>query len=506
MADLFASIFTAAVTVLTDPYALWLVVSSSGLGIILGALPGISSTMALAVLLPFTFAMAPAHAMVFLMGVFYGSVYGGSLSAILINIPGTPGAMVTQLDGHPMAAQGRAGEALTYALFASTFGGLFGLVCLVIFAPLLAMAALYIGSPEYAALMLFGLTMLAYATPGSTYLGIVGGIFGLILGTVGIDRLTDVSRLDFGVPELQAGISLIPFVVGIFGLAEVLRELESREGQARTVGRIGRLLPSWQEAKTMWPSALRGSGIGVMVGAIPAAGSAIAVSIAYAQEKRIYGDREPFGKGAPRGVVTPETSNNSCIGGALIPMMTLGIPGDTMTAVLVGGLLIHGLRPGPGLFQDHPEFVASVYVSLFLAILMVAVLAGFGVRWFARILSAPRRVLLVTITLLCVVGAFAVQNSWFDVLVMIAAGTAGYAMNKLGMPTAPVVFGLVLGPLLEENLRRSLMIGGDWSVFIESPISLLLILVSLITMTMPALVHLRRRRRTRGEPPSQRAC
>ncbi len=484
---------TAAVQVLLDPSAIALGLLSTALGILLGALPGISSTMSLAILLPFSFAMGPTHAMVFLMGVFYGSVYGGSISAILLNIPGTPGSMVTQLDGHPMARSGRAGEALTFAIIASTIGGVLGLFALIVFAPLLAEAALYFQSPEFAAMMLFGLTMLAYASPGSTYLGLVGGVIGLILGTVGFDAVSNASRLDFGIPELQGGINLIPVVVGAFGLAEVMRNLEEKEAATAMIRRIGKLWPGWKAVRSTLGTAVRSSLIGIVVGIIPAAGSAIAVSIAYAQEKRLFERRESFGDGNPRGIMAAEAGNNSCVGGALIPMMTLGIPGDTMTAVLVGALLIHGLRPGPNLFEKHPDFVGVVYVALALAIVATVILAILGLRLFVRLLSLPRRTLMVAIVLLCVVGAYSVQNSLFDVTVMIVSGAGAYLLAKAGVQPAPILFGLVLGPLLEENVRRSLVVHGSWTVFFERPLSLALIVISIVMLAYPLVAALRRR-------------
>lgn len=490
---MFDAFFTAAIQILLDPYALALVVAATAAGIVLGALPGISSTMSLAILLPFSFAMGSTHAMLFLMGIFYGSVYGGSISAILLNIPGTPGSMVTQLDGHPMARSGRAGEALTFAIIASTIGGVLGLVALVVFAPLLAQAALYFQSPEFAAMMLFGLTMLAYASPGSTYLGLVGGVIGLIMGTVGLDAVSNASRLDFGVPELQAGINLIPVVVGAFGLAEVMRTLEQRELAGDMVRNIGRLWPGWLAVLRTTGTAARSSLIGILVGIIPAAGSAIAVSIAYAQEKRMFEGRETFGDGNPRGIMAAEAGNNSCVGGALIPMMTLGIPGDTMTAVLVGALLIHGLRPGPNLFEQHPDFVGIVYVALALTIVATVLLAFVGIRLFVRLLTLPRRTLVVAIVLLCVVGSYSVQNSLFDVTVMIVSGVGAYFLSKAGLPPAPILFGLVLGPLLEENVRRTLVVHQSWTIFFERPLSLTLIVISIFTLAYPLITSFRHR-------------
>jgi len=486
-------LLTTLFGILLDPAALALAVGATFAGIVLGALPGISSTMALAVLLPFSFAMSPTHAMVFLMGVFYGSVYGGSIPAILINIPGTPGSMVTQLDGYPMAKAGKGGQALVYSIVATTFGGIVGLIVLVALAPLLAKAAYAFQSPEYAVIMVFGLSMLAYSSPGSTFLGIMAGIIGLLVGTVGLDMVTNISRLDFGIPDLEGGLNLIPLTVGLFGLAEVLRLLEQTKTSEQEVGALGKIFPSVKEMLNKAGTALRASGVGVIVGVIPAAGSAVAVAVSYAQEKKLWSGKEAFGVGNPRGVVAAETGNSTCVGSALIPMMTLGVPGDTMTAVLVGALLVHGLRPGPELFDTNPEFVSVVYISLALTIILTLLLALPLMRVFARVMRVPQRILLMTIILMCVAGAYSVQNSLFDVLLMIVAGMAGYLMEKAKIPTAPIMFGLVLGPLLEENVRRTLIVYGDWSVFYERPIALSLLLFSALIVLGPLIAALMRR-------------
>jgi putative tricarboxylic transport membrane protein len=486
-------ILQALLNVLNDPTALGLSVIGVLLGIILGALPGVSSTMSLAVLLPVSFSMSPMHGMMFLMGIFSASVYGGSISAILVNIPGTPGAIVTQMDGYPMAQKGRAGEALTYALLASTFGGILGWLLLVVLAPLVAQMALHFQSPEYAAVTFFGLTMLAYATPGSTFKALIGGVIGLILSTVGLDEVTGASRFDFGIADMQGGIGIIPVAVGIFGLAEVLRNIEGSTSNFEVIKTIKRLIPPWREIRPLWPMAVRGSVIGALVGAIPAAGSAIGVTVAYAQEKRMSDDPDRYGTGIPEGIVSPESANNACVGGALVPMMTLGIPGDSMTAVMVGALLIHGLRPGPQLFVERLDFVAIVYVALLLAILLTLLFGLVGIRAFARILNAPKNVLMTAVAMLCVVGSYAVRNSVFDVLVMIASGAIGYLMHRVKMPVAPVVFGLILGPLLEENIRRSLIVNGDWWVFVTRPISLVLLLISIFALIYPAWRDRRRK-------------
>jgi putative tricarboxylic transport membrane protein len=470
---MFSQVLTQAGIFLSDPMLIGLVILGVIVGIIFGMLPGLSSTMSLAVLLPISFTMSPEAGITFLIAVFSASVYGGSLSAILVNIPGTPGAIVTQMDGYPMARKGQAGQAIGYATIASAFGGVFGWLILVLFASLIVRMATSFQSPEFTALILFGLTMLAYAAPGSMFKGMIGGIFGLLLATVGLDKLTSITRFSFGSTDMMGGIGIIPLAVGVFGMAEVLINLEGgvkKLIKAASISRItDKVLPKWRSL-------------------IPAAGSAIAVVIAYAQEKRMARHPERFGTGIPEGVVAPESANNACVGGALVPMMTFGIPGDTMTAVLMGGLLIHGLRPGPGLFRDHLPFVATVYIALIFAIIVTTILGLAGARLSARVLSIPKPVLLTSVIVLCIIGSYSVNNSIFDVWIMLTFGIIGYFMYKGGFPVAPVAFGIILGPLFEENLRRSLIVNqGDWLVFLRRPISLTILIVCVVSLLYPVV-------------------
>ncbi|MFC4208283.1 tripartite tricarboxylate transporter permease [Vreelandella malpeensis] len=487
------SFFTSLLATLASPWGVTLAVLGTLLGIVLGALPGVSSTMALAILLPLSFGMTPELAILFLLCVFVASVYGGSISAILINIPGTPGAIVTQLDGHPLARQGRAKEALVYALVASSVGGVIGLVLLVLIAPLLASVAMQFRSPEFTAIAVFGLVLLAYASPGSTVRGLLVGAIGLLCGMVGFDALTDVSRFTFDSRSLQGGIELVPLCVGLFGLAEVLRHLHALRQRRPDVdmATLHSPAPKFGALAKRWASMLRGSFIGALVGAIPAAGSAIAVAIAYAQEMRFSRRPERFGQGAIEGVVAPEAANSSSIGGTLIPMMTLGVPGDAITAVLMGSLLIHGLRPGPLLFAENPGFVGSLYAGFLLALLLTLALGLVLMRWLPWILRIPNHMLLIGIALLCVVGAYAIRNNMADVYIMLFFGAVGYVLYLLSLPTAPLAFGLILGPLLEENLRRSLLLGrGSWDVFLHSPIAMGLFGLSLVAIVLPLLAPL----------------
>lgn len=499
MTDLMMGLAAAA----TDPTLLMLSFIGVMLGLVFGALPGISSTMALAVLLPFTYGMETPAAMMLMLGVFFASVYAGSISAILLRIPGTPGAMITLIDGNAMAKQGRAGEAMAFALVASLFGGVIGWIIMVTLAPVIATYALRFGSPEYAAVVFFGLVLVAYASSGDTLRGLAAGAIGLLIGVVGRDRITDVPRFTFGTAELQAGIDFIPLVIGIFGIAEVLSLLARRRADAvagvPTMGQ--RSWPGWRALVPEIPTALRSSGIGAFVGAIPAAGSAVAVALAYSIEKRLSKHPQRFGTGTPKGVVAPEAANNACVGGSLIPMMTLGIPGDSITAVLIAVLLLHGLRPGPGLFESQPELIVTIYAAIFIAIIFTGLLAAtVGLPLFRRVLALPQRVLLTGVLLLCLLGAFAVRNSIFDVWLAVFFGGVGFVFMRLGIPVLPLAFGAILGPILEENLRRTLLIHRDWMVFVERPISLTLIIISFIVLLGPPLATMLTRAAQRKTP------
>jgi len=479
---------------LITPISLLIAVLGVALGIVLGALPGVSSTMALAILLPVTFTMDQSNAILFLMTIFVSSVFGGSVSAILINIPGTPAAIVTQFDGYPMSRSGRPGEALAYALFSSTAGGLLGLLILSMAAPLLVSVALEFKSPEFTMIAAFGLVLLAFSSSGSTIKGIIVGAIGLICGMVGFDMMTDVERFTFGGSALQSGIDVVPLTVGLFGLAEVLKNVADRSNKNISIPKITRILPPLKKLLSTWKVMIRGSVAGVFVGAIPAAGSAVAVAIAYANEVKLSKTPEKFGTGCAEGIVAPEAANSAGVGGSLIPMMTLGIPGDTITAVLMGALLVHGLRPGPMLFTSNPEFVTGVYAALFIALILTFIVGLLSLRWMAAVMRIPTRVMMVLIALLCIIGAFSIRSNIVDVYVMISFGCLGYIMNLLKIPVAPLAFGLILGPMLEENLRRTLMISrGSWEVFIDRPIALGLLVAIVLFILAPFIKPLIRR-------------
>ena len=474
----------------TDPMMLGLLALGTVLGLILGAIPGISSTMSLAILMPVTFTMDVSVAILFLMSVFMSSVYGGSISAILMRIPGTPASIFTQIDGYPMAQKGQAGQALTLALVASTIGGMVGLVMLVSLAPVLAGFATNFRSPEFAAVALFGIVMLSFASNGSTLVATVVGFIGVILGMVGFDTLTDAQRMTLDSPALQSGLHLIPVIIGLFGLGEILQNLVGFTGIPKVRPQIGKTSVPPGELLSRWKVILRGSMIGTFIGAIPAAGSAVAVSIAYAQERRLSREPEKFGTGHRDGLLAPEAANSASVGGSLIPMMALGVPGDTITAVLMGALMVHGLTPGPLLFSSNPDFVSWVYVATLLALIATLAL-GFGmIRIAVLVTRIPPHLMYVLIGVFCVIGSFAIRNDINDVYVMIAFGVVGFVFSQVGLPVTPLAFGLILGPILEENVRRSLMISrGSWSIFLERPISAALVALCVFVICLPLVAR-----------------
>lgn len=485
---LLGSFFDVLMGYVSSPAMLGLVALGTCLGLVLGAIPGISSTMSLAILMPVTFTMEPGTAILFLIAVFMSSVYGGSISAILMKLPGTPASIFTQVDGYPMAQKGKAGHALNYALVASTIGGLVGLVLLVLLAPLLAGFATSFRSPEFAAVALFGIVMLSFASNGSTLVASVVGFVGVLLGMIGFDTLTDAQRMTLNEPMLQSGLNLIPVIIGLFGLSEILQNLISFGNTSSSRPHIGKVMLPLRELTSRWKVMLRGSMIGTFVGAIPAAGSAVAVSIAYAQERRFSKESEQFGTGHPDGLVAPEAANSASVGGSLIPLIALGIPGDTITAVLMGALMVHGLTPGPLLFANDPTFVSWIYVSVFLALVATLVLGLGMIRAAVLVTRIPPQLMFVFIAVFCVIGAFAIRNDMNDVYVMIAFGVIGFVFSRIGLPATPLAFGLILGPILEENLRRSLMISrGSWSIFLERPISAILILACVIIICLPLI-------------------
>lgn len=459
------------------------------LGMIVGALPGLTISLGMVLVLPLTFGFGSLTAMSLMLGLFAAGMTGGSYSAILINIPGTPSASATTIDGYQMALKGEAGKALGVSVISSVYGGIFSLICLVVSAPLIARVALRFGAPEQFALLTLGLTLISGFAGPSLVKGLISGVLGLLLTTIGQDPMLATPRFTFGRVELQAGILFIPAMIGLFAIPQVI---EAMRGEAARVipkftAGLTSLLPSWRELRGLHRSMLLGSAVGTGVGAIPGTGGPIAVFLAWDIARRASRTPEAFGRGSAEGVAAPEAANNGVTGGALIPMLTLGIPGDPITAILLGVLIIHGLAPGPLLFKEHPGFVYGVFWALLLANVMTLVVALLAVRPIVQVLRVPQRVLIPAIAVLCAVGAYGIRNTFFDSAVMLVFGAIGYLLNRYGFPVVPMIIGLVLGGELEEQFRLSLTLsGGDWTIFLRQPIAAAFLLLTVVAFAAPA--------------------
>jgi len=455
-------------------------------GLILGVLPGLGPTTGGALILPFTITLDPLSAIVLLTSIYCAGTYGGAITAVLINTPGTPAAAATCLDGYPLAQKGEAGRALGMATFGSAFGGLFSVVVLVLFAPILANIAYEFGQPEYFALAIFGLTMLASIGEGSPIKNLIAGAFGILLSTVGKDVMASIDRFTFGVNELTEGIGFIPVVVGMFAMSELLVQSNLTNKIFERIAMKAVRLPSKDDFKYCFKTILRSSGIGSFIGILPAEGGTVASLIGYSEAKRWSKKPEEFGKGAIDGIAGAETANNAATGGAMVPTLALGIPGSATTAVILTGLIIHGLRPGPDLFKEQPEFLYGIFGAMFFANILFFIFGFFGAKIFARITLIPNRLLWPMIFTLSVCGTYSLNQSYTDVFLMIGFGIIGYVMRKFGFSVVPVIIGLILGQLVELTLRQSLVIfDGDWTLFFTRPIVVTFFILSVVALIFP---------------------
>jgi len=478
----FGDLYTVGAHNFLDPTVIGLLLLGTFIGIVFGALPGLGTPMALAVFTPLTYSLGAVKAMVFLLGLYGGCVSGGSMSAILLNIPGTPSSMATGIDGYPLTKQGRAGEAIGIAAIASASGGILGALVLSFLAPVIAGLALSFSAQEYVALTVLTLCLIGQISGDSLLLGLLSGTIGLLLAMAGTDVTTAYPRFTFGSDFLMEGVPLVALIVGIFGIGEVLERTRLGAGSASeaVAHKLQSILPKLSVLARLLKTVVRSSFIGVFIGATPAAGASIASVIAYGQEKRFSKKPETFGKGAIEGVAAAEAANNSSVGGALIPMLTLGIPGDPMGPILMGALMLHGLAPGPLLFQENPEIVSVVFLSMLLGAIALGVMGVSLARVFSRVIQVPPSLLLPSIVVLCVVGTYAMRHAIFDVGFMLTIGLVSYGLRRVRIPLPPLVLGFILGPLLESNMRRALLISdGDWSTFIFRPISGVILLLAL---------------------------
>ena len=448
-------------------------------GIYVGAIPGLSVTMAVSILISFTFAWEVDAALALIVGVYMGGVYGGSRSAVLLNVPGGPAAVATAFDGYPMARRGLAGHAIGLATVMSVLGGFVGIVLLAVAAPAVAEVALRVQPRDYLLIGLLGLLLVGALSGESLSKGIFAGALGVLVGTVGLDPLTAQERLTFGVVDLWAGVPPVAAMIGLFGVAETLRQIDDIDGVAVRQA-VARIVPSWGSVRRHTRLGLQTSTIGAVVGALPGAGGDVAALLAYDYARRVTRDPAvPFGQGAEEGVVAPESANNAAVGGAFIPMLTLGVPGDAVTAVIIGALFIHGLNPGPMLMITHPHMFWMTVGALTLANLCVLVFGLGGVRAFVRLTETPRPLLIPALLLLAAVGAYATNNAVADVWWALGFGVLGWAMKRYGYPVAPVVLGVILSRMIDDNWRRAIISenGDVWALLTNgaaSPLTLVL--------------------------------
>lgn len=461
-------------------------------GTLIGVLPGIGPTGGISLLLPLTFRMDPASAIIMLAGIFYGCMYGGSTTSILLNIPGEAASVVTCLDGYKMAQKGRAGPALGIAAFGSFIGGTLSIIGLMLLTIPLANFALQFGPPEYFSVMLLGLTLVSYLAGGSMLKALIMAAFGLLLSTVGMDFISGVPRFHFGRTELVDGIDLVPLIMGLFGISEILINIEEAWKRDLVKGKIANLLPTLQDWRKSFYPIIRGTFIGFGMGIIPG-GGLISSFISYAVEKKVSKHPQEFGHGAIEGVAGPETANNAATGGAFIPLFALGIPSNVVTALLLGALLIHGMKPGPLLLSQHPEVfwgtITSMYIGNIFLVLLNLPLIGIWVK----ILKIPPRVLFPIILLFCLIGSYSINQRSFDLLLMGFFGALGYILRKLEFEVAPLVLAFVLTPLLENALRQSLILSeGSFMIFLSRPISTVTLGICALLLLFSAFPKLRR--------------
>lgn len=493
-------LFLATLTGALEPLNILVLAAGVMLGIVIGAIPGLTVNMAVALAVPFTLTMGLTQSLFLLLGIYGAGIYGGSVSAILINAPGTPASAATSADGYALAKQGMAGKALKMAIYASVYGGLFSTLVLVVLAPQIAAFALRFGPPEMAALLLFSLTVVGVLSGGSMAKGLFSAALGLGLATIGADPMVGVPRFTFGSFELYDGLAYIPLLIGLFAVAEMFAQAErSFTGTATALtlgGDVDRNRVTRADWKASWFAIVRSGFLGVFIGVLPGLGATIATFLGYAEAKRASRRPERFGKGAIEGVAAAESANNAVTGAAMVPLLALSIPGDSVTAILLGAFLIQGVTPGPLIFQTNPEVPYTVYIGLILSNLMIAAVAWFAIRPMMLVLRIPKTVLYPIILMICVAGSFAIRNSVFDVYVMIGAGIVGYVLQIFAVPVAPLLIAFILGPPFEEALRQAL-VGSEGSlvVFFTEPIALFFMVLTAIAVWVTA-----RRARRGGMP------
>jgi putative tricarboxylic transport membrane protein len=460
-------------------------------GTLIGVLPGIGPVTTIALMLPVTFYLEPVAGLIMLAGIFYGAQYGGSTTAILVNMPGESSSVVTCLDGYQMARKGKAGAALAIAAISSLMAGCFATVMVAVFSSPLTKVAQSFGAAEYFSLMVFGLIAAVVLAQGSVIKAVAMILVGLFLGLIGTDVNTGKQRFTFGIPELSDGIGFVPLALGLFGLAEIVHNLSQRQNRNILSQPIHGLMPTWADFKLALPAALRGTGLGTMLGILPGGGAVLSAFAAYTLEKKIARQPERFGQGAIEGVAAPEAANNAGAQTSFIPLLTLGIPSNPVMALMIGAMMIHGIQPGPQVMTKQPDLFWGLIASMWIGNLMLIIINLPLIGIWVRLLRVPYRVLFPAILLFCCIGVYSINNSAFEVGLTALFGLLGYFFLKAGCEPAPLLLGFVLGPMMEENLRRALLLAhGDATVFLTRPISLALLVLSgllLAAVVLPAV-------------------
>jgi putative tricarboxylic transport membrane protein len=463
------------------------------LGTLIGVLPGIGPAGTIALLLPLTFGVSPVSAIIMLAGIYYGAQYGGSTTSILIDIPGEASSVVTCLDGYQMARQGRAGPALGIAAFGSFIAGTIGIILLMFLAEPLSGVALNFGPPEYFSLMIFALTIVTYLAHGSKVKAFIMAALGISLSQIGMDIITGVTRFNFGITDLEDGVGLVPLVMGLFGISEILVNLEKSEDFEIFKGKIKGLLPNLKDWMDSILPIVRGTFIGFFLGILPGGGPVISSFLSYAVEKKFSKYPEKFGKGAIEGVAGPESANNSATSAAFIPLFSLGIPSNVIMALLIGALMVHGLQPGPLLIIEHPEIFWGTVVSMYIGNVMLLILNLPLIGIWVKLLKVPYRILFPLILLICFIGCYSINSSIFDIFTMLIFGIIGYLFRKFRYEAAPLVMAFILGPMIENSLRQSLLMSrGDFSIFFVRPISASVLIIALLPLFFPIFLRLRK--------------
>ena len=475
-------------TVFSDPITLLLMLAGVFMGVVFGSIPGLTATLGVALVIPFTFTMTAVQGLSLLLGIYVGGISGGLITATLINIPGTPSSIVTCWDGYPMAKK-LPGEALSIGVFASLVGGLFSSMVLFSIAPQLAKVSLIFGQWEYFAVAVMGMAIVVAMVSDDIIRGLIGAVIGVLLAAVGMDNITGVSRMTFGNWQLTGGISMTALMMGLFAIREIMDQTIDLHNvkEKMTIGRIS-LMPPWKYLKGTGKSLGIGSVFGSLIGILPGIGQNAATILAYNQARKVSKHPEKFGHGSPEGICASESSNNAVNGGALIPLVTLGIPGDQVTAVLIGGLMIHGLQPGPLLFTQNLDISGSIMVLYFIANIVMYIMMLGLMKLFVRIINVKLSLLFPALIVFCVIGVFTLNNRIFDVWILVIFGLFGYMLKQLNVDLAPVILGFILGPLVERNLRTGLVSSnGKFSAIFERPIAVVCLAIAFIFLAYPII-------------------